>query len=245
MSGPPVQIEDLALVSGVGATRLNLIRDELCVGKRGLSKNSSASSSGIDISMHDNVSRGSAGGQGRTGGVTKVNVNTSNVFQLMKVRFLSQLLAENIVAYRDRKGPFATFDDLLKVKGIKSEVLSAIQPSLVLADDIVSITPPPSINGPRTSEVHERLSLRNPSYGKSMEALPQGGPLSMRSVRSWTLSAPLENDLRIASWNLDRCSCEKMDNPGVREVIAMTILENRYMHGTFLINFSFFIVSLN
>lgn len=202
---------------------MNLIRAELCVGKRGLSKNSSASSSGIDISMHDNVSRGSAGGQGRTG-VTKVNVNTSNVFQLMKVRFLTQYLAENIVAYRDRKGPFATFDDLLKVKGIKSEVLSAIQPSLMLADDVSSVTLR-SMNGPRTSDVLEGMSLHDPSCGKSLEVLPLG-PLSRRSVRSWTLSAPSENGLRVASWNLDRCSCEKMDNPGVREVVAMTILEN-------------------
>lgn len=173
--------------------------------------------------MHDNVSRGSAGGQGRTG-ITKVNVNTSNVFQLMKVRFLSQYLAENIVAYRDRKGPFPTFDDLLKVKGIKPEVLSAIQPSLMLADDAGSVILP-SMNGPRTSDVHERMSLHDPSCSKSLEVLPLG-PLSRRSVRSWTLSAPSENGLRVASWNLDRCSCEKMDNPGVREVVAMTILEN-------------------
>jgi hypothetical protein len=32
--------------------------------------------------------------------------------------------------------------------------------------------------------------------------------------------------VRIASWNVERFSEEKANNPGVREVICMTILEN-------------------
>lgn len=213
------KVEDLALVSGVGATRLNHIRPELTVGRRGgLSKNSSASSSGIDLSMNDNVSRGSAG-QARFG--AKVNVNASNVFQLMKVRFISQNLAEYIVMYRDRKGPFSSFGDLLKVKGMKPEILSAIQPYLVLEDDALSsLTCADVIIGgaPQTnceSKFINRGELQIPA-----------GALPRASFRNSKLPTWQKNSLRLASWNLDNCSMEKMENPGVREVIAMTILEN-------------------
>ena len=41
-----------------------------------------------------------------------MNVNKSNVFQLMKVKGVSQQLAQNIVAYRDKKGLYRTLDEL-------------------------------------------------------------------------------------------------------------------------------------
>ena len=44
----------------------------------------------------------------------KVNVNKGNVFQLMKVKGVSQQLAQNIVAYRDKKGLYRTLDELGK-----------------------------------------------------------------------------------------------------------------------------------
>lgn len=219
------KVEDLALVSGVGATRLSHIRLELTVGKRGLSKNSSASSSGIDISMNDNVSRGSAAGHSRA--PTKVNVNTSNVFQLMNVRFISQNLAENIVAYRDRKGPFTDFDNLLKVKGIKPEILSAIQPYLVLDDDSLSSVACAD-NITEFTSANNRSKFNDRSSTESRELQIPGGPFSQNSVHISKRSENSKNVLRLAAWNLDNCSLEKMENPGVREVVAMTLLENGF-----------------
>ena len=35
--------------------------------------------------------------------------------------------------------------------------------------------------------------------------------------------------VRVASWNLQKLSLEKIRNPGVREVICMTLLENGYV----------------
>ncbi len=34
---------------------------------------------------------------------------------------------------------------------------------------------------------------------------------------------------RVASWNLESMTVEKINNPGVMEVVTRTILENRYM----------------
>jgi competence ComEA-like helix-hairpin-helix protein len=44
-----------------------------------------------------------------------VNVNTASVFELMMVQGLNQELAANVVHYRERKGPFHTIEDLVKV----------------------------------------------------------------------------------------------------------------------------------
>jgi len=152
------KVEDLALVSGVGAMRMSVIRAEITVGgnRRGgqpTSKNSSTSSSGIDLTMPpDDVSHGSVGGAIiMSAGAninsrvsvppardSKVNVNAANVFQLMKVKLVTQTLAENIVEYRSRRGRFTTLDDLVKVKGIKSGLVGAIRQNLVLDDESIA-----------------------------------------------------------------------------------------------------------
>ena len=130
------RIEDLALV--IGATKFGHLRQEISVGRTKSSQNSSIN----DLSMQDNVSRSSSKSQSNKGTVlftyAQTNINTSNVFQLMKVKGISQQMAENIVTYRDKKGPFRHLDELLKVKGIKQPLLSAIRPKLVLNDDELS-----------------------------------------------------------------------------------------------------------
>ena len=45
-----------------------------------------------------------------------VNINTASVFELMTVHGLNQELAANIVEYRDKKGPFQTVEELVKVR---------------------------------------------------------------------------------------------------------------------------------
>ncbi|KAL1123887.1 hypothetical protein AAG570_001657 [Ranatra chinensis] len=90
------KVEDLALVSGIGADRLDEIRPEICVNKR---KNQSA-----EVSPPPHHSSR-----------PPLDVNTATVFQLMTVRGINQELAAAIVEYRDRRGDFFSLDDLLKV----------------------------------------------------------------------------------------------------------------------------------
>jgi competence protein ComEA len=49
---------------------------------------------------------------------TKVNINTADVNELMKLSGVGRSLAEKIVQYRDTHGPFKKATDLRKVEGV-------------------------------------------------------------------------------------------------------------------------------
>lgn len=248
------RVEDLALVSGVGATRLQQLYVEVCTAatiRRPPSRNYSSSSSGIDVSAApDSASRSSS-----ASGFVVVNVNTANVFQLMKIKSISQTLAENIVMYRDRKGPFLVVDDIGKVKGIKEDLLSKIRPFVVVSDE-TEMSWRCTRNGSVTldhvgfSAAIDRTCTGNGSatldYGETMmdrerlqvdetvaDILSLYGPLLRKCSRRKHFDSCAVNcqdsvsTLRLATWNLDGCGIEKACNPGVKEVIAMTLLENR------------------
>jgi competence protein ComEA len=48
----------------------------------------------------------------------KVNINTADVKELMKLQGVGRSLAEKIVQYRDAHGPFKKAGDLRKVEGV-------------------------------------------------------------------------------------------------------------------------------
>jgi competence protein ComEA len=66
---------------------------------------------------------------------TQVNINTSSVKSLMKVKGINASKARAIVAYRKKHGSFKSLDVLAKVKGftkMKSDDLKAIQDQLTM-----------------------------------------------------------------------------------------------------------------
>lgn len=48
----------------------------------------------------------------------KININTADVKELMKLQGVGRNLAEKIVQYRDAHGPFKKATDLRKVEGV-------------------------------------------------------------------------------------------------------------------------------
>lgn len=87
------RVEDLALVRGIGAEKLEQIRPEICVFR---SCNSSRAPSVDSLRSTDLNMR-----------LTRVvNVNKGNVFELQCVRGVTQEMAAAIVHYRNKKGPF-------------------------------------------------------------------------------------------------------------------------------------------
>lgn len=66
---------------------------------------------------------------------TRLNINTSTVFQLQQLPGMNQELAANVIDYRHRKGPFKSLDQLVKVKGISHGRLGAIRSLLCIQDD--------------------------------------------------------------------------------------------------------------
>lgn len=230
-------VEDLALVSGLGAARLEALRKEIYVGSKNSSNGSNRSSPESNRTMNK-----------RDGNANRiVCVNTANVFQLMKVKGIGQTLAENIVTYRDKKGPFTNLDDLIKIKGIGQQTLGAIKPQLTLDEgsipDSLSYSSSKKSSNVNNSAIPSRASdtsfnSENHSINPSNEfskaslenLLDQLGPFSEKPVRPVvdypTFKCNNRNAVRIASWNLQCFSEEKASNPGVRDVVCMTILEN-------------------
>lgn len=230
------QVEDLALVSGVGAAKLEAIRHEICVKK----------SNGSNGNVRDSPESGRSNSKDANS-VKIVNLNTSNVFQLMKVKGIGQTLAENIVTYRDKKGPFTNIDDLVKVKGIGKNILSAIKPQLTLDENVVTDSLSYSSSKKSSNYNNSAIPSRNSDISFNSEnrsinpsneftkgslenLIDSLGPFSEKPVRPVvdfpTFKCNNRNALKIASWNLQCFSEEKAQNPGVRDVVCMTILEN-------------------
>lgn len=235
------KIEDVALVSGVGAVKLNLIREEITLSIKRMgstgppTEENSPTGSRSDISFKSETSRKSNG---------KINVNTANVFQLMKVKGIGQVLAENIVTYRDKKGRFKAVDDLVKVKGIGPNLLSAIRKQIAL-DDSESLNntqpnghiPSPAENEgnnslpPTTSssdhDGHSNCRILSTSTENMLDILKPIFKSSARpKVTPFNFKHKNRGVVRVASWNVERFDMEKAENLGVKEVICMTILEN-------------------
>lgn len=57
-----------------------------------------------------------------------VNVNQATAKQLEALPGVGKVTAEQIVAYRTQKGPFASVDDLGNVKGIGPKTLEKLRP---------------------------------------------------------------------------------------------------------------------
>ena len=205
------RIEDVALVSGVGAARFTHMRAEMCVGR-------CAECGG---GGGDDVSRSSASSSRSSA----VDVNTADVFQLTRVVGVTQSLAERIVSRRERRGPYRTLTELTRVRGVRPAVLSTARPYLTLS------LPPtrPLPNGSLPNGVAKPVTAAADLATLDCEALLRMyGPAVRRSVRHPARHAPLPRGrVRIAVWHLDGLGVEKAANPGVREVICMTLLENR------------------
>ncbi|XP_033987050.1 endonuclease/exonuclease/phosphatase family domain-containing protein 1 [Trematomus bernacchii] len=193
------KVEDLALVSGIGATKLEIIKLEICVSSRTGSSQHSPSSVRKDAEHTP--------GSG-------ININTATPAQLQSLRGITERIAGNIAAYRGEHGPFRSIEDLVRVKNINSSLLDRIRFQVFVERS----------RAPSTSRSHP-----SPTSFSSEEMDP-GGPAHMLSSRPdlEPLSGLRDGKpvVRIGTWSLQSCCCDKANNPGVKEVVCMTLLEN-------------------
>ena len=61
-----------------------------------------------------------------------ININTAEKQNLVKLPKIGIVTAERIIRFRDDYGPFKSFDDLLKVKGIGPKTLEKLKPQITL-----------------------------------------------------------------------------------------------------------------
>jgi competence protein ComEA len=64
--------------------------------------------------------------------VAPVDVNAASVDQLVTVPGIGKSLAQRIVDFRQKNGPFKSVDELLKVQGIGEKSLEKLRPHLVV-----------------------------------------------------------------------------------------------------------------
>ncbi|XP_030267810.1 endonuclease/exonuclease/phosphatase family domain-containing protein 1 isoform X2 [Sparus aurata] len=206
------KVEDLALVSGVGATKLEVIKLEICVSSRTSSSQHSPSSLRKDL---DHLS------------CTGMNINTATPAQLMSIRGITEKIAKNIVAYRADQGPFKSIEDLVRVHHINSSLLDKIRFQVFVER---SRAPSTNTNGGLTCTTKSHPSPTSFSLMSDDLDLPPGGPTQIISVRPIVEPPPALRDgkpvVRLGTWSLQGCSCDKANNPGVKEVVCMTLLEN-------------------
>ncbi|XP_028165672.1 endonuclease/exonuclease/phosphatase family domain-containing protein 1-like [Ostrinia furnacalis] len=243
MIGRFKRVDDLALVSGIGAEKLELLRPEICTNTRRQLSRASSCTHSLDSVRLNNESK-------------LCSVNSSSVFQLQCVPGLNQELAANIVDYRNKKGPFKSLDDLIKVRGMDIVRLSTVKQHLSLEprkcesaqqlNGYANGWRDPSINeslsygATSTPKTPHRKSLSMPT--KFLVTLPNGFAAAPVNDILDLLSAyshrPVVEEVftyerdgvkccRLASWNLHQLSVDKITNPGVREVVCRTILENK------------------
>jgi competence protein ComEA len=62
----------------------------------------------------------------------KININTADVKELMKLSGVGRNLAEKIVQYRDAHGPFKKAGDLRKVEGVADGLLEKNRTRIVV-----------------------------------------------------------------------------------------------------------------
>ncbi|KAM3822119.1 endonuclease/exonuclease/phosphatase family domain-containing protein 1 isoform 2-T4 [Vipera latastei] len=208
------KVEDLALVSGVGAAKLEQVKFEICVNSKGNSAQHSPSSLRKDQNL-DHLS------------ASKININTATPAQLMSIRGITEKIANNIVEYRKEHGPFKSIEDLVKMDCINSSFLDKIRHQIFAER---SRPPSTNTNGGLNFIVKPHPSPTSLSLQSEDLDFPPGGPTQMISTRpSVEMFGGVRDGrpvLRVATWNLQNCSVEKANNPGVREVVCMTLLEN-------------------
>ncbi|XP_022613040.1 endonuclease/exonuclease/phosphatase family domain-containing protein 1 isoform X1 [Seriola dumerili] len=206
------KVEDLALVSGIGASKLEVIKLEICVSSRTSSSQHSPSSLRKDLDHQS---------------CTGMNINTATPAQLMSIRGITEKIAKNIVVYRAEHGPFRSIEDLVRVHHINSSLLDKIRFQVFVER---SRAPSTNTNGGLTCTTKSHPSPTSFSFRSDDLDLPPGGPTQIISVRPSVEPPPGLRDgkpvVRLATWSLQDCSCDKANNPGVKEVVCMTLLEN-------------------
>jgi competence protein ComEA len=69
---------------------------------------------------------------GMVGAGTAVNLNTATAGELEGLPFIGPYMAQQIVAFRERHGPFAAVDSLVRVPGIGPSTLSKVRERVVV-----------------------------------------------------------------------------------------------------------------
>ncbi|CAF0960917.1 unnamed protein product [Adineta ricciae] len=168
-----------------------------------------------------------------------INLNTATYNQLLTIPGLTPILIKRILQRRERKGPFRFIEDLLNIKGIDYVILASIRAYVTVEyRRLPTSVSESSILDPSVHNLYPSLNRNNNTTSDSLsmaslllETLPpelQTILLTLNPQRPSSVYESKQTILRFASWNLQQLTNEKVQNPGVREVICRTILEHNF-----------------
>jgi len=86
--------------------------------------------------------------------VDKININKADLQELLKVKWLGESKAENIIDYREENGEFKKIEDLLNVKGIGRQYLNKISDSITVGNSVRVIFKPEEYGLDSLTEAH-------------------------------------------------------------------------------------------
>jgi competence protein ComEA len=123
--GPFKKAPDLLKIKGIGPARLKKIRPFITFGDS--MGDRSERDSRPSASAKKSVSRSKASNEAQ-----RININTADLHTLESLPSIGPAYAGRIIAYRKKKGPFKTKEQLLEIRGIGPKRLAKIAPLIKL-----------------------------------------------------------------------------------------------------------------
>jgi len=160
-----------------------------------------------------------------------INLNFASYDELCSVPSLTPNLVKRIIERRERKGLFRFIEDLLKIKGINYIILANVRPH-VTVDNSISKTDSsinnlyPLINPKMATDTLALASILLETLPPELQTILVSSPPQRPAITDDNNKQ--KTTFRFASWNLQQLTNDKVQNPGVREVICRVILENKY-----------------
>jgi competence protein ComEA len=136
--GPFGSLEGLDRVPGIGPGLLAAIRSQVsfsAAGKLAPPNGATGASPGFTnaLAAPSDLSRsGAAAGIGDGAGQPALHLNSATAAELERLPFVGPYMARQIVAFRERHGPFAAVDSLVRVPGIGPATLAKIRERLTV-----------------------------------------------------------------------------------------------------------------
>ncbi|XP_069510112.1 endonuclease/exonuclease/phosphatase family domain-containing protein 1-like [Ambystoma mexicanum] len=198
------KVEDLALVAGFGAEKMQQLRSEICVGCV------QPASRPIQSSCWDLPSS------------TKVNLNTASMAELLRLGCLSEELAQAILSYRTGHGAFRHLKDLEKVDGVNEILLKKIEPHLT-----ISLPRPATVHGDLNWADFCESRTGQPKEGKVAANGPGSTALqAIQHTQTFTGLYAGRRVLRVGSCTLQGLTLVMAEDKKLREELCLALLEN-------------------
>ncbi|XP_033117222.1 endonuclease/exonuclease/phosphatase family domain-containing protein 1-like [Anneissia japonica] len=224
------KVEDLALVSGVGALKLENFRTDIYCGEFCCSPSRTQRP---NLSRVPSWTRWST--YSKCNSVDKVDINTASLAQIAQIRGVRENVAEEIVNYRNENGPFQVLSELSHLPSVGTYLFDRIRGFLTIGDTVsVSVS---TTSTPVSVAEQGDLFQGSANVSCSTQTPPKQDRIpvclchtGLAEDYKWKVNIEKHGRpvIRIASWNLGQYTLAKCRNLGVKEVIVRTILENGF-----------------